>query len=106
MIKIKPIFAICGKGGVGKTVFSALFARALKTAGVKPLLLIDADPAGGLVSAIGERVENTLAGVREKLIASARQADEDVVDPAIGRCHRAARSRPWEGRTRSRPLGR
>ena len=78
MRKIKPIVAICGKGGVGKTVFSALFARALRTAGVKPLLLIDADPAGGLVSAIGEKVENTLAGVREKLIASAREADENT----------------------------
>ena len=77
MGKIKPIFAICGKGGVGKTVFSALFAKALRNAGVKPLLLIDADPAGGLVSAIGESVENTLAGIREKLIASARQADEN-----------------------------
>jgi CO dehydrogenase maturation factor len=75
MIKIKPIFAVCGKGGVGKTVFSALFGRALKTAGVKPLLLIDADPAGGLVSAIGEKIENTLAGGRDKLIASAKRAD-------------------------------
>lgn len=78
MGKSKPIFAICGKGGVGKTVFSALFARALRNSGIKPLLLIDADPAGGLVSAIGERVENTLAGVREKLIASARQADDNT----------------------------
>ncbi len=78
MRKIKPIVAICGKGGVGKTVFSALFARALRTAGVKPLLLVDADPAGGLVSAIGEKVENTLAGAREKLITSARAADENT----------------------------
>jgi CO dehydrogenase maturation factor len=74
----KPIVAICGKGGVGKTVFCALFAKALRHSGVQPLLLIDADPAGGLVSAIGEKVENTLAGVREKLIASAKGADENT----------------------------
>jgi hypothetical protein len=36
MRKIKPIAAICGKGGVSKTVFSALFARALRSTGVKP----------------------------------------------------------------------
>lgn len=74
----KPIVAICGKGGVGKTVFCALFARALRNSGVQPLLLIDADPGGGLVSAIGEKVENTLASVREKLIASAKGADENT----------------------------
>jgi CO dehydrogenase maturation factor len=78
MRKIKPVMAVCGKGGVGKTVFSALLARALKTAGIKPLLLIDADPAGGLVSAIGENIENTLAGVREQLIASAKVADANT----------------------------
>ena len=78
MMKNRPIFAICGKGGAGKTVFTALFARALKAAGVRPLLLIDADPAGGLVSAIGEKVENTLAGGRDKLIASARKADNNT----------------------------
>jgi CO dehydrogenase maturation factor len=78
MMKNRPIFAICGKGGVGKTVFSALFARSLKTAGVKPLLLIDADPAGGLVSAIGEKIENTLAGGRDQLIASARKTDRNT----------------------------
>lgn len=44
--------------------------------GIKPLLLIDADPAGGLVSAIGEKVEKTLASAREELIESARGAKD------------------------------
>ena len=43
----KPIVAICGKGGVGKTVFCALFARALRNSGVQPVLLIDADMRKG-----------------------------------------------------------
>lgn len=73
----KAIIAVCGKGGVGKTAFSALLARALLEAGTKPLLLIDADPAGGLLSAIGERVTRTLAGVRETLIAAARRGGDD-----------------------------
>ena len=72
----KPILAVCGKGGVGKTASCALLARVLLEAGVKPLLLIDADPVGGLASAIGERAVKTIASVRESLIASARTADE------------------------------
>ena len=69
------IIATCGKGGVGKTVFSALLARVLIDAGIKPLLLIDADPAGGLTGAIGERTTDTLAGVRDRLIESARKGE-------------------------------
>lgn len=72
----KPIFAVCGKGGVGKTACCALLAHVLLEAGVRPLLLIDADPVGGLSSAIGERAGKTIASVRESLIASARTADD------------------------------
>ena len=76
MKKEKLVLVVCGKGGVGKTVFSALLARASMQMGIRPLLLIDADPAGGLVSAIGERTSGTLAGARESLIAAARRADD------------------------------
>jgi CO dehydrogenase maturation factor len=76
MNKEKLVLAVCGKGGVGKTIFSALLARAAMEMGIRPLLLIDADPAGGLVSAIGERVAGTLAGARESLIATARRAND------------------------------
>ena len=72
----KAIIAVCGKGGVGKTAFSALFSRILKEAAIKPLLLIDADPAGGLVSAIGEETSGSLAGVREHIISTARNAGD------------------------------
>lgn len=68
----KPVIAVCGKGGVGKTAVSALLSRVLLDEGVKPLLLIDADPAMGLVSAIGEKRSGTLADVRDRLISSAR----------------------------------
>jgi len=72
----KPVLAVCGKGGVGKTACSALLGRVLLKAGIRPLLLVDADPVGGLASAIGERAVRTIADVRERLIASARTADE------------------------------
>ncbi len=71
----KPIISVCGKGGVGKTALCAMLARALREEGVSPLLLIDADPAGGLVSAVGEKVGKTLAGARQAMIESARKGD-------------------------------
>ncbi len=67
-----PIISVCGKGGVGKTVFSALLGRILIENGLKPLLLVDADPVGGLVSAIGEKAVKTLSGVRDMFINEAR----------------------------------
>lgn len=73
-----PILAVVGKGGVGKTAFSALLARELLAAGKKPLLLIDADPAGGLVSTLGERAAKTLAEVRAEVIALARQMNDEA----------------------------
>ena len=72
----KPVVAVCGKGGVGKTVVCALLARAVRDGPLRPLLLIDADPVSGLLSAIGEKTPKTLAGVRRHLIESARQSDD------------------------------
>ncbi|MBW2527772.1 MAG: AAA family ATPase [Deltaproteobacteria bacterium] len=73
----RPIFAVCGKGGVGKTVVSALLGRALLDAGHQPLLLVDADPVGGLSAAIGERAVRTLGDVRRQVIERARSQGED-----------------------------
>lgn len=44
--------AVSGKGGVGKTTFSAILIRALDSAG-KRVLAIDADPDANLASAVG-----------------------------------------------------
>lgn len=72
-----PVWAICGKGGVGKTVLSALLGRALLDAGIGPLLLVDADPVGGLTAAIGERAVKTLGDVREEVLRRARLRGDD-----------------------------
>jgi len=44
--------AVSGKGGVGKTTFSALLIRALNDRG-KRVLAIDADPDANLAAAVG-----------------------------------------------------
>ena len=44
--------AISGKGGVGKTTFSATLAHLFKEAG-KKVLAIDADPDANLAAALG-----------------------------------------------------
>lgn len=74
----KRLVATCGKGGTGKTVSVALIARALSdAAGTGKLLLIDADPAMGLLSALGVRVARTMGEVREKIITTARAGKKE-----------------------------
>lgn len=72
------VLAICGKGGVGKTAISALIARALIARGRKPLLMIDADPAGGLVQAMGESSACTLMSARDDIVRAARTANGEL----------------------------
>jgi CO dehydrogenase maturation factor len=74
----KRLVATCGKGGTGKTVSVALMARVLSEAsGTGKLLLIDADPAMGLLSALGVGVNRTMGEVREKIIRTARAGDKE-----------------------------
>jgi CO dehydrogenase maturation factor len=71
------VLAILGKGGAGKTVLSALITRTLLDRGEKPLLLVDADPTGGLAFAVGADTRDTVGAVREKLIKDASRPDID-----------------------------
>jgi CO dehydrogenase maturation factor len=72
-VRRRRIFAICGKGGVGKTAFTALLTRALSESGTAgKLLVIDADPALGLTHALGMQVEKTIGQVREAIITAAK----------------------------------
>jgi CO dehydrogenase maturation factor len=61
--------AICGKGGVGKTTLAALLARSLADGHRGRVLVVDADPAGGLSLALGLRVRRSLDDLRRELIA-------------------------------------
>jgi len=75
--KEAKVLAVLGKGGAGKTVFSALAARALKDMDAGPLLLIDADPTGGLSFAVGADTGRSMGQVREALIRKAGRTDPD-----------------------------
>jgi len=79
------VIAVLGKGGAGKTVVSALISRALLDSDVKPLLLVDADPTGGLAFALGAGLNQTMGEVREKLIgqAAAPDADPDTIAQSV-----------------------
>lgn len=74
---MSTVLAILGKGGAGKTVLSALITRVLLDRGEQPLLLVDADPTGGLAFAVGADIENTVGAAREKLILDASRRDID-----------------------------
>lgn len=59
-------FAVSGKGGTGKTVFSALLIRELVKRGT--VLAIDADADSNLPEVLGADVYGTVGGIREELL--------------------------------------
>ena len=62
----KKVIAITGKGGVGKTVLTAMMARILmESRNDLKVLLIDGDPAMGLPVALGLEVKRTIGEARE-----------------------------------------
>jgi CO dehydrogenase maturation factor len=74
----KRLLAVCGKGGVGKTAFTAMMSRVLVEGGrAGRLLLIDADPAMGLPIALGLQVARTMGQVRESIIETAKRGKKE-----------------------------
>ena len=59
--------AITGKGGTGKTTFSALTILNLVRSGLKPVLAVDADPNSNLHTLLGVNLERTIGSVREEM---------------------------------------
>ncbi len=57
--------AVVGKGGTGKTTFSALTIKYLVEKGRTPVLAIDADPASNLNMALGMDLGPTVGQIRE-----------------------------------------
>ena len=75
----KRMVGVCGKGGTGKTAITAMMARALVDSGrAGKLLVIDADPALGQLSALGARANRTMGQIREEIIRTARQGNKDA----------------------------
>ena len=74
----KKRVAVCGKGGTGKTAFTALMTKVLLDSNeAGNLLLIDADPAMGLPIALGITVKHTMGQIREEIIRTARGGKEE-----------------------------
>jgi len=73
------LVGVCGKGGTGKTASIALMARAFAgSSAAGRLLLIDADPAMGLTSALGVSVRRSMGQVREEIIRTARGGRQEA----------------------------
>jgi CO dehydrogenase maturation factor len=60
------IVGVAGKGGVGKSTIAALLIRSLLARGVKPLLVVDADPNSCLYEKLGVEAGRTLGQIREE----------------------------------------
>lgn len=57
--------AVAGKGGTGKTIFSALVIKYLMETGHTPILAIDGDPSSNLNLALGLDLYESIGQIRE-----------------------------------------
>jgi CO dehydrogenase maturation factor len=67
--KNKRVIAVVGKGGAGKTIITALMAKAIAVSKKYKLFLIDADPAfAHLARVLGLEPKKTLEDIRNEII--------------------------------------
>ncbi len=79
-MKEKKVIAVCGKGGVGKTAFTALLTRVLSEQSNGSLLVVDADPALGLNYALGRTTEKTIGSVRDAILKAAETSNRKEME--------------------------
>lgn len=65
---VTKIIGITGKGGVGKTTFSALLIRSIVEHKLGVVLAVDADPNHNLNQKLGVEIENTIGSLREDIV--------------------------------------
>jgi CO dehydrogenase maturation factor len=68
VFSVAKIIGITGKGGVGKTTFSALLIKSIIEKKLGVVLAVDADPNHNLNQKLGVEVENTIGSLREDII--------------------------------------
>lgn len=61
------VISVSGKGGVGKTTFTALLTRVIIEKTKRDLLVVDADPVLNLPRALGVEVPDTVGSIATKL---------------------------------------
>lgn len=62
------VIGVTGKGGVGKTTFTALLIKRIIENKLGVVLAVDADPNYNLNQKLGVEVENTIGGLREDIV--------------------------------------
>lgn len=73
---MQKVIAVCGKGGVGKTALTAMLTRELKKrSDIGRLLVVDADPALGLLYALNVETDKTIGAVRDKVLEAAESGN-------------------------------
>ena len=75
--------AVAGKGGTGKTTFSALMVRFLAEKGRTPILAIDADPNSCLGMMLGTERCQTIGDLREELLKEKDDIPAGISKPAF-----------------------
>lgn len=79
------IIALAGKGGVGKTSISSALVRVLTEKYPESrILAIDADPAVGLSTALGIKVQYTLDDIRRDIIEKAENGEDQEAISLLG----------------------
>lgn len=78
------VIAICGKGGAGKTTVSAILGGALSERKDLRVLMVDADPAGGLGMALALPVKRSVNQVKTETIRAIKKGTRDKGAGAFG----------------------
>jgi CO dehydrogenase maturation factor len=73
--------AVAGKGGVGKTTFSALTVRHLHETTGEVVLAVDADPNSNLSGKLGTEPGRTLGSIREELVSLGEEPPPGMSKP-------------------------
>jgi CO dehydrogenase maturation factor len=73
--------AVAGKGGVGKTTFTALLIKHISEAGLGSILAIDGDPSSNLNLALGVELGQTVGRIREDTRSDVDRGSYDASVP-------------------------
>ena len=65
---MKPLIAVVGKGGTGKSTVSAILIRLLIEQGLRPVFAVDADPNNTLGPFLGMHCARTIGEIRDKTL--------------------------------------
>ncbi len=100
------VISVCGKGGVGKTMVSAILCGELCRRKDRKALIIDADHAGGLEMALHFPGGKSINQVRVETIQEIKKKNADQKDLARGIDYMVARALTERGNLAFLSLGR